>query len=1158
MQCAQCGTQADTGQRFCGQCGRALSSACPQCGHENPGDHRFCGGCGTSLGTGVPVATSPAPAVPAIERRVVSVLFVDLVGFTSFSEGRDPEDVRGMITDYFDLARNVVERFGGTVDKYIGDAVMAWWGATTTNEDDAERAVRASLELVESVTTMGERLGIPGLNARVGVMTGEVSVGPGGNERGLLLGDLVNTASRLQSLAEAGTVLVGEETASLVDTAIEVIEAGTHQLKGREEPVKAYQAVRVLAERGGRGRSDFVEPPFVGRAAELRLLKDSLEAVTRESRARLVSLVGQAGIGKSRLVWEFQKYTDGLVADVYWHEGRSPSYGDGLSLWALGEMIRRRAGIQEIDPDSVTGERLEEAISEFVPDPEDQAWVGDRLAALLGLGGSIGSERTELFAAARMFFEGMAAKGAVVMVFEDLHWADPSLLEFVDELPDWSQNHPILVVTLSRPDLLDRRPDWGSGRRGFASTYVGPLSNEEMRELIAGSVPGVPSPVVDRIVATAGGVPLFAVEMVRMLLADGRLVVGDSGVEVIGDLDQLEVPSSVHAVVGARLDRLAPDDREVARDAAVLGQSFTVESLAGLRDEEVDKVERRLSDLVRREIFELVRDPRSPERGQYRWVQSVVREVAYGRISRSDRHDLHLRVARYLRDLNDPEVAPLVASHYVVASETASVGAGGIEGELGEALRAAISRAEVLHAHEQLIALVDSALPVVGGAMEFELRELAVLSAVRLSDSETAQRHLAAINSLADSAGDESSKHRAVALAGRVANDFRQPHEADKVLSPHLARYQDFGADPDLARAAVYLARTRMLLGDDKAAAELADRALAAVEKFGLLEDVADALVTRGTALVGSRPNQGMVLLRGALDLASRLGFSDVKLRCLINIGYGAPDPAEALRASQEAFDEAKRIGDRSHASFVAGNLIGSYSFRLDNDAAEAILDDPVLSNNPADRVNLLTGRHEMLARRGEWARAEEALDEAQTLNEGLSDPQTKNAIERAQATKFLLEGRGRDVYEIGHRHFHEHPFAPLLSAYIALEGAVLEGDAQLLAEADEMIASLAPGTDTPGFGLWAGAMRRIVDGELSGALEEIEKLVDRHVGAARWFALEMLAMTARHLPVDHPSRGVFADRARALADESGSPGLLEWIDMLVGDGPLTSIRTQG
>ena len=344
MMCSQCGAQGVDGQRFCGVCGAAFTLACQQCEYENPADHRFCGGCGTALGD--PAATSPPPQVPAVERRVVSVLFVDLVGFTSYSEGRDPEDVRSMITAYFDLAREVIERFGGTVDKFIGDAVMAWWGATTSNEDDAERAVRASLELVDRVRTMGEHLDIEDLAARVGVMTGEVSVGPGGNERGLLLGDLVNIASRVQSLAEPGAVLVGETTASLVESAIDLIPAGTHHLKGRAEPVTAFRADRVLGERGGKGRSDSIAPPFVGRTSELRLLKDALHSSGEDGHARLVSVIGQAGIGKSRLVWEFRKYIDGLVEDVYWHEGRSPSYGDGLAMWALGEMIRQRAGIQ--------------------------------------------------------------------------------------------------------------------------------------------------------------------------------------------------------------------------------------------------------------------------------------------------------------------------------------------------------------------------------------------------------------------------------------------------------------------------------------------------------------------------------------------------------------------------------------------------------------------------------------------------------------------------------------------------------------------------------------------------------------------------------------------------------------------------------------------
>jgi len=1142
MRCAECGTPADDGQRFCGACGQPLQRACANCGYENPPGHRFCGGCGTAL-TG---EAAPTPQVAATERRVVSVLFVDLVGFTTYSEGRDPEDVRALITDYFDLAREVIERFGGTVDKFIGDAVMAWWGATTSHEDDAERAVRASLELVDRVATMGDTVGVPGLAARAGVMTGEVSVGPGGNERGLLLGDLVNIASRLQSLAEPGNVLVGETTASLIETAIDLSPAGTHQLKGREEPVVVFRAGRVVGERGGRGRSDFLEPPFVGRNAELRLLKDALHATGRDGHVRLVSLIGQAGIGKSRLVWEFQKYIDGLVEGVYWHEGRSPAYGDGLAMWALGEMIRQRAGIQETDDDAVTIERLTEMVAAHIPDERDQVWAQERLAALLGVGGSVGAERTELFAAARLLFEGIATQGTVVLVFEDLHWADPALLEFIDELPDWSQNHPILVVTLARPDLLDRRADWGSGRRGFSSTYLGPLSDDEMNDMVTGAVPGIPASAAARIVSAAGGVPLFAVEMLRMLLAEGRLVVGPSGVEITDDLDRIDVPSSVQAVVAARLDRLPPEDREMARDAAVLGHSFTVTSLAALRAEDVDKIERRAGELVRKEIFDLVRDPRSPERGQYRWVQSVLREVAYGRISKTDRHDLHLRVARHLRELDEPELAPVVAAHFVAASEAAPAVVPDLQVELGDALRAAIDRAQVLHAHEQVLALVGSALPVVPAHLEVDLRVTAARAAVRLGDLDTARLHSEALTRLAEASGDVALRHRAVALAGGVANEFRQPDEAAAILEPHLAQYPDFTTDPNLARAAVYLSRTRMLLGDDRGAADLSDRALGAVERFDLIEETADALVTRGTALSGSRPRQAMALLRGALDITRAEGLTDVMLRCLINIGYASSDHDEQLRASEEAFSEAKRVGDRSHASFVAGNLAGAYSLRMDHPGMERVLADPMWRS--ADWLYATGMRMELCMRRGDRAGAEAAMDEAREAAAGITDPQSQLGLERAEASLALLEGRGRDVFEVGRRHFRETSFAPALSASIAIEGACIAGDPDLLDEAADMAASLVGGPLHGVLQEWVEGIRLIVRGETEEALPMLDRTIERtYEQGLRWITFEMMVMAARHLPVGHPIRQVYIDRARTIAEETDAPGLSAWIDLMVG-----------
>lgn len=1138
MVCSQCGAQGADGQRFCGACGAPFALGCRQCGYENPADHRFCGGCGTALTD--PVGASSPPQVPSVERRVVSVLFVDLVGFTSYSEGRDPEDVRSMITAYFDLAREVIERFGGTVDKFIGDAVMAWWGATTSNEDDAERAVRASLELVDRVQTMGEGVGIEGLAARVGVMTGEVSVGPGGNERGLLLGDLVNIASRLQSLAEPGNVLVGETTSSLVGSAIELSAAGTHQLKGRAEPVQAFRADRVLGERGGKGRSDSLEPPFVGRTSELRLLKDALHATGRDGQARLVSLIGQAGIGKSRLVWEFLKYIDGLVEDVYWHEGRSPSYGDGVAMWALGEMIRQRAGISEADTDDDTRRCLQDVVEQYIALESDQAWASERLAALLGVGASVGAERTELFAAARLLFEGIAAHGTVVLVFEDLHWADPALLEFIDEFSDWSHNHPILIVTMARPDLLDRRPEWGTGRRGFSSTHLGPLAGSEIREMLEGAVPGIPGGAADRIVEAAGGVPLFAVEMLRMLLAEGRLLINPSGVEVTDDLTRLEVPSSVQAVVAARLDRLASEEREIVRDASVLGQSFTVDSLAGLREESVDKVERRLGDLVRREIFELVRDPRSPERGQYRWVQSVLREVTYGRISKSDRHVLHLRVARQLQSLAEPELAPVVASHFVVARETSGDSDPGLQEELAEALRAAIDRAQVLHAHEQILGLVDSALTVVPAEMAMDLREIGAMAAVHLARFDDADRHAEEARALAEASSEQTLMHRAVALAGRVYNEGRNPRRAADILEPHLARYPDVDADPNLARAAVYLSRSRLLLGDDVGAAELSDQALGAAERFDLFEDIADAMVTRGTALAFSQPRHSIVLLRGALALAREHDISDVTLRCLINIGYGGPDIFERQRATQEAWDEAKRIGNRSHATFVAPNLAGYLSLTMAHDRLEALMADPLWP--PAgDGLGL---RADLAYRRGDNELGDQVVAEARDAV--ADDPQTLLSLERAQAMPAFFDRRGREVFAIGKRHFEQSSFAPLLSALIARQGAAIEADPEMLAEVATFVATLTDGPERRALEAEVDGLRAIVGGETERGIQLVEQAISGWEALGmRWVEFESRVFAAAALPHGNEARVDFVARAREIAEETGAPGLLAWIDRM-------------
>ena len=605
------------------------------------------------------------PPEPSAERRVVSVLFADLVGFTSFAEARDAEDVRETLTRYFDLASEVIAQHGGIVEKFIGDAVMAVWGAPVAREDDAERAVRAALELVDAVKGLGA-----GIQARAGVLTGEAAVTIGATNQGMVAGDVVNTASRLQSMAMPGTVLVGEVTQRSASGAIVFEDAGEHVLKGKDAPVRAWRAVRIVAQVGGRNRSDALEAPFVGRDEELRQLKDLFQATGRERRPRLVSVIGPGGIGKSRLAWEFLKHLDGLVDRVWWHAGRSPAYGEGITFWALGEMIRGRAGLIEADDEATSRARIAATVREHVTDPAEAAWIEPALLALLGLDARVGPE--QLFAAWRTFFERLAMTSPVVMVFEDFHHADQGLLDFVDHLMEWSRGVPITVVTLARPELLDRRPDWGAGKRAFTSIYLDPLSSAEMAELLAGLVPGLPSGAIASIVARADGIPLYAVETVRMLLSQGRLVVESGTYRPVGDLDDVAVPETLTALITSRLDALDPADRALLEDAAVLGQSFGPAGLSAVSGVAEADLEPRLRTLVRRELLIHDLDPRSPERGQYAFVQALIREVAYNTLSKRDRKSRHLAAARYFETLDTEELAGGLAGHYLAAQRLAS------------------------------------------------------------------------------------------------------------------------------------------------------------------------------------------------------------------------------------------------------------------------------------------------------------------------------------------------------------------------------------------------------------------------------------------------------------------------------------------------------
>ena len=962
--CSNCGTENKPGRKFCVRCATALAAACPSCGASyDPGD-AFCGECATPLANAAaPTPGQARPATPAdalavasavAERRLVSVLFADLVGFTTLSESRDPEAVRELLTRYFDTAREVVGRYGGTVEKFIGDAVMAVWGAPTTHEDDAERAVRAALDLVEAVRGIRDGDGNSDLEARAAVLTGEAAVTLGAEGQGMVAGDLVNTASRLQSMAPPGSVLVGSTTRDAARVAISFEPVGEQELKGKSAPVPAWRAVRVVARRGGVGRYEGLEPTFEGRDDELRLIKDLFHATERERRPRLVTVLGQAGTGKSRLIREFEKYTDGLVGAIQWHSGRSPSYGEGITFWALGEMVRKRAGLAEGDDEHTTRERMAATLEDYVPEEAERRWIEPRLLELLGVQEARPGEREEVFAAWRTFFERVADRGPTVMVFEDQEFADPGLLDFIDHVLEWSRAVPIFIVVLARPELLERRPGWGAGHRNFVAISLDPLSDVAMRGLLAGLVPGLPELAVKAILSRAEGVPLYAVETVRMLLNEGRVTARDGIFQPVGDLTELEIPNTLHALIAARLDGLDPVDRSLLQYAAVLGQTFTLAGLSVVSGDANDALEPRLRALVRREVLVLDIDPRSPERGQFGFVQGLVREVAYSTLSKRDRRSRHLAAARYFESLGDDEIAGALAMHYFDAWRASAEGSEGdtLAAQARVALRAAAERASRLHSPSQAVAFLDHALAVTPDPLErAELMERAGAAAEASANSGAAQRYWGEAIEIYREHDDKTGLARTTAAYGLGLALTGENQRAVETLSATLKEVGDLQDDPGVVALMASLARAYALSRRGwLQAIELADRVLIAAERLDLVDVIADAVITKGVGVgQAHRIREALILLSGVLALAETRGLVVPELRARINISQFSltDDPRLALGVARTGVELAQKLGLRAREGTLAGNAFFAALFTGDWDwaigAAPAVLrDEPV------------------------------------------------------------------------------------------------------------------------------------------------------------------------------------------------------------------------
>ncbi len=1083
VNCSACGTLNEADRKFCHECGTRLASACPSCGAMIVPGHKFCGECGTTLAAAEPAA-QPGPvatpaAAPTSERRLVSVLFADLVGFTTLSETRDAEEVRELLSSYFEMCRTVISRYGGVVEKFIGDAVMAVWGAPVATEDDAERAVRAALDLTAAVTALGEEVGAPELRARAGVLTGEAAVNIGAEGQGMVAGDMVNTASRIQSAAPPGAVFVGETTRRATEATIGYEDAGNFELKGKAGLVPLWRALRLIAGSRGTLKAQGMEAPFVGRDRELRMAKDLYHASTEERKAHLLSVIGIAGIGKSRLVWEFYKYFDGLVDDAFWHRGRCLSYGEGVTYWALAEMVRMRARIAEEEDPASALEKLRATIRENVPDPDEQRWIEPRLAHLLGLEDRTAADREDLFAAWRLFFERLADQLPTILVFEDMQWADPSLMDFIEYLLEWSRNFPLYIVTMARPEFTDRRPNWGTGKRNFTSLYLEPLKPEAMHELMSGLVPGLPSEIEEQILSRAEGVPLYAVETVRMLLDRGLLAQEGNVYRPTGPIESLEVPETLHALIAARLDGLTPDERRVAQDGSVLGKTFfkqAVAELGGVTQEEIEPI---LAGLVRKEILTVQADPRSPERGQYGFLQDLVKKIAYDTLSKKERKAKHLGAAAFIERAfaaDEDEIVEVLAAHYLSAFDAApdSEDAEEIKSKACDLLARAGERAASLAAAEEALHYFEKAIELSDDPLRrAELHERAGKMAWNAGHVAAATTHDEEAIAAFESIGLTHPAARVSAALGEIVWQSGHIEEAVERMEAAYGVLLKEEQDADVAWLAAQLGRLLYFMGRTDDALERVEFALDIAEMLRLPEVMSQAMNTKGMILAAhGRYEEGIVLTRRALEIALEHDLAAAAIRAYNNLGASASQIdrlEEVLQLSRQGLELSRRTGDRLwEIRFLTGDTAELMYLGRWDEAVERFDDVDLRDGFVLDIVGPgISSLVPLFVQRGELDRAREMLGLMKDM-EASQDVQIRAVYRISQASLLRAEGRSAEALAGAEEAFATRTEFGIRTGHVrealaeALEAAFALEDLGKVEELLGVIESLRPGELTP------------------------------------------------------------------------------------------------
>jgi len=988
-ECVSCGFDNRPGALFCGSCGEQLGRACPACGEVVALELAFCTSCGAAM--------APAEAeLPIVEeRKVVSVLFADLVGFTGRAEQLDPEDVRRLLAPYHARVKAELESYGGTVEKFIGDAVVALFGAPLAHEDDPERAVRAAVAARDALAELNASDPTLGLRVRIGITTGEAMIALSARPQegeGMATGDVVNTSARLQAAAPVDGILVDDPTYRATATAIEYRDAEPVRAKGKAEPVPVWELVaprtRLGVDIAFRGGAE-----LVGREEELRLLRDAVARAERERSPQLVTLVGAPGIGKSRLLYELWS---ALARDptvfAYWRQGRSLPYGEGVSFWALGEMVKAQAGILESDESEAARDKLLTAVEAAIGDDGEARWVGEHLRPLIGLGSpqDTADRRREAFGAWRRFFEALAEQRPLMLVFEDLQWADDGLLDFVDHLVDWASDVPILVVCTARPELLERRPGWGGGKRSSLTVSLSPLTDDETERLIRALVAekSVDDRRAGKLLARAGGNPLYAEEYVRMLAGPAAS-------------DDLPLPETVQGIIAARLDTLTPEEKALLQGAAVVGKVFWVGALAAVSDRPRDEIGEGLLRLERKEFVR--RERRSSVAGETAFVfrHVLVRDIAYAQIPRARRAETHRLAAGWLESLagdRAEDLADLIAHHYLSAlqfARAAGLALGDLPDRARHALREAGDRALALSAYAAAVRFYREALaswPV--GDPERPLLLLRYGQALFRSEGSGADELAQAAAELLEADDVELAAEGEVLLADLLMSVQGRTDESVMHLEHAVSLLADRPPSRSKVRVLAGRAHAHLALDEAEDAIQAAREALRMADELDLDELRAHTLSTLGFARVMTGDLDGLDDLRRSVDLAVAATSPQAArgLNLLASVTAELGDLGQAFDLYGESRRVAERFGDAPVLRWLDVEAMYERYWRGDWDGALEI--GAGLAAEGTDGAGsqheldvLLIGAKIALARRGPEPALEEA-ERALELARGVGAPQ--------------------------------------------------------------------------------------------------------------------------------------------------------------------------